>query len=73
VWEWVQDCYDDKAYAGKAPLDGKAYGVSGCEQRVLRGGSWDGNPLGLRTANRVRNTPGNRSGGTGFRLARTVF
>lgn len=27
VWEWVQDCYDDKAYRGKAPNDGQAYGV----------------------------------------------
>jgi formylglycine-generating enzyme required for sulfatase activity len=73
VWDWVQDCYDDKAYAGKAPTDGRAYEVSGCGQRVLRGGSWSGDPQWLRSANRGSDTPGNRNSSTGFRLARTAF
>jgi formylglycine-generating enzyme required for sulfatase activity len=71
VWEWVQDCYDKDAYAGKAPSDGRAYEMPGCSSRVLRGGSWSFNPAWARSAHRVRYPPGNRSL-IGFRLARML-
>ena len=40
--------------------------------RVLRGGSWNNNPRNLRSANRNRNTAGNRNNNNGFRVARTL-
>ena len=41
-------------------------------QRVLRGGSWNNKPGNLRSANRNRNTAGNRNNNNGFRVARTL-
>jgi len=50
VWEWCQDWYHE-TYQG-APSDGSAW-LDGVQQvRVLRGGSWLGNPWTLRSANR---------------------
>ena len=37
--------------------------------KVLRGGSWDGNPYNTRSANRYNNGPGLRHGNLGFRCA----
>ena len=51
VWEWVEDCWH-ASYAG-APKDGRAWTTGGnCTNRVLRGGSWSGEPWNLRAANR---------------------
>jgi formylglycine-generating enzyme required for sulfatase activity len=72
AWEWVQDCYDEKAYAGQAANDGRAHEVAGCSTRVLRGGSWGDIPQIVRSASRVRSTPDNRSFSTGVRLARML-
>ena len=70
VWEWVQDCYKD-TYAA-APSDGRATSdVASCS-RVLRGGTWDGNPWFLRSAGRSNLAPDNRLSGQGFRVARTL-
>ncbi len=71
VLEWVEDCYAN-SYA-KAPKDGTAFTASGCERRVLRGGSWDSYPGYFRSANRSWNSPGNRYYLSGFRVARTFF
>jgi formylglycine-generating enzyme required for sulfatase activity len=62
VWEWVQDCYHD-SYDG-APKDG-----DDC-WRVLRGGSWDDEPIFVRSADRNRYYPLNVGYGGGFRVAR---
>ena len=72
VWEWVEDCWYGN-YGG-APVDGSAW-VSGgdCEERVLRGGSWDYVPGFLRSAFRFRNSPGIRNSSGGFRIARTLI
>ena len=73
VWEWVQDCYDEQAYRGKAPNDGGAYEVAGCSLRVLRGGSWDVIPRIARAAYRNWNAPDYRNiYFVGFRLARML-
>ena len=72
VWQWVQDVWHDN-YEG-APTDGSAWTSGGNQsRRVLRGGSWGNYPQGLRSADRGRNSPDGRDGGSGFRLARTVF
>ena len=68
VWEWTQDCWHDN-YIG-APTDGSAW-TAGCttDYRLLRGGSWSGDPAVLRSANRGRYIPDFRSSSDGFRLA----
>ena len=67
VWEWVQDCWND-SYKG-APKDGSAWMSGNCSSRVIRGGSWDHVPRGLRSAYRGWDTRSNRYGNVGFRLA----
>ena len=70
VWEWVEDCWNG-SYAG-APSDGSAWRSGECSVRVLRGGSWFGLPRDLRSADRVRDSTGNRHSEDGFRVARTL-
>jgi formylglycine-generating enzyme required for sulfatase activity len=66
VWEWCADWYG--AYSSKKmnPL-----GAERGATRVLRGGSWDGDPSVCRTAYRNRSRPTNRYNIVGFRLARS--
>jgi formylglycine-generating enzyme required for sulfatase activity len=67
VWEWVQDWYDEKYYSGSPGTDPR--GPSSGSFRVNRGGSWDADASGCRSADRNGNTPGNRICDLGFRLA----
>lgn len=52
VWEWTQDCWHD-SYNG-APSDGSAWTGGDCSRRLERGGSWNFNPVGVRSASRGR-------------------
>ena len=72
VWEWVEDCWNE-SYEG-APSDGRAWTSGDCSRRVLRGGSWDFfMEMGsVRSAVRSSAAAGGRSGGFGFRVARTL-
>ena len=70
VWEWTEDCWNE-SYDG-APRDGSAWESGNCGRRVLRGGSWDSEPWGLRSANRYWYSSGVRSDFLGFRVARTL-
>ncbi|MDQ7839342.1 MAG: SUMF1/EgtB/PvdO family nonheme iron enzyme [Thermodesulfobacteriota bacterium] len=67
VWEWCADRYG-KNYYRSSPLrnpEGPGEGV----YRVLRGGSWNiGLTDYLRCADRLRNNPGNKDYGLGFRV-----
>jgi formylglycine-generating enzyme required for sulfatase activity len=67
VWEWCEDVWHGN-YTG-APADGSAW-ITGGEQdkRVLRGGSWDDDGGGCRSAHRLRNGAGDRSDDLGFRV-----
>ncbi len=72
VLEWVEDCWHN-SYRG-APVEGVAWLESGggdCERRVIRGGSWFDDPVGVRSAPRLGGIPVLRIHGIGFRLART--
>ncbi len=70
VWEWVADHWHDDY--GEAPNDGSAWTTPGSEgRRVLRGGSWVGDPGGLRAGARNGIGTGSRDNYSGFRLART--
>ncbi len=71
VWEWVQDCYNEKAYA-TAPRDGSAAPDEPNCNRVLRGSSWLGNPRSMRAAFRNGIHPDYRFNGYGFRVARDL-
>lgn len=71
VWEWVQDCHDENAYA-TAPTDGSAVPDEPDCDRVLRGGSWMGNPRSMRAAFRNAIFPEYRLSGYGFRVARAL-
>jgi formylglycine-generating enzyme required for sulfatase activity len=72
VWEWCEDIWHD-SYIG-APTDGSAW-LEGADDRprVVRGGSWFGNPRILRAASRDRFSTDNRFDGIGIRLARTLI
>jgi formylglycine-generating enzyme required for sulfatase activity len=69
VSEWVQDC-NSLGY-GDQPVDGTAY-LSGnkCHYRMIRGGSWRNNPLGLRSAIRYRWILDVQDSDIGFRLVK---
>ena len=69
VTEWTADCWND-SYAG-APSDGSAWTQGNCGYRVVRGGSWNGIPRIVRSANRYRIESGSRTFSYGFRVART--
>jgi formylglycine-generating enzyme required for sulfatase activity len=70
VSEWVEDCYVGDYTA--APKDGRAVTIQDCNQRVVRGGSWDDFPRNVRAAYRIDYAPYYQSYTIGFRLARTV-
>src|SRR5438477_186521 len=70
VMDWTEDC-SNANYSG-APTDGTAWQSGDCGRRVVRGGSWDMDLSGVRSANR-RSPPTSRRNTTlGFRLARTL-
>lgn len=70
VWEWTQDCWNTH-YRG-APVDGSAWSAGDCTMRVVRGGSWDDGPPGVRAAYRVGSPVVVRVYGRGFRVAYTA-
>lgn len=68
--EWVQDDWYD-SYEG-APTDGSAWLGGDDGMKVLRGGSWNLDPQGLRSADRGRGSPDLRDNSIGFRVSRTL-
>ena len=70
LWEWVQDCWHP-SYEG-APADGSEW-VQNCKDptvKVRRGGAWDMNAAGVRSAIRSPGSQHDRSNLYGFRVAR---
>lgn len=71
VWDWCEDV--GNANYNDAPTDGSAWLTGNAPlARIIRGGSWDINPLYLRSAFRTGLPPTYRKNFLGFRLARTV-
>ena len=68
VGEWVQDWYGDYPSDSVADPKGPPTGA----RRVVRGGGWNYNALGCRSAIRLKNSPGDCNFILGFRLARSV-
>jgi formylglycine-generating enzyme required for sulfatase activity len=71
VREWVDDCATDSNY-DEAPSNGSAVSKQVCYRRVLRGGSWGSDPMGLRSAYRFGTATSVQETFNGFRLARTL-
>jgi formylglycine-generating enzyme required for sulfatase activity len=69
VWQWTADCWHD-SYQGNPPTDGAAWIDRDCKSRVVRGGSWTGNPGDRRSAERLRDGASAAASDQGFRLAR---
>ena len=70
VWEWTEDCWNG-SHSG-APSNGSAWLSGECDLRVLRGGSWDNDPVRLRSADRGRLSATFRLNNIGFRIARDL-
>ena len=70
VHEWVEDCWND-SYVG-APTDGSAWMSGDCDRRVIRGGSFNLLPIGLRSPTRGEDPRAYRHNFQGFRLARDL-
>jgi formylglycine-generating enzyme required for sulfatase activity len=68
VWEWCGDGYAADYYTQSPPAD--PAGPAQAAVRTARGGSWDYNPRGMRSASRNGTAPGNRNFSVGFRVAR---
>jgi formylglycine-generating enzyme required for sulfatase activity len=69
VWEWCQDEFGP--YQPGPVVDPLGVGEGeGVRLRVVRGGSWDVNAGGARSALRVRVVAGDRASSLGFRVAR---
>jgi formylglycine-generating enzyme required for sulfatase activity len=70
VLDWNEDCWNPN-YSG-APTDGTAWQSGDCGRRVARGGSWDADLSGVRSANRRAPPASSRNTTVGFRVARTL-
>ena len=67
VWEWTADWY-----ASYTPSPARnPHGPSEGTERVLRGGSWNGDLNSVRAAFRGRDSPGFSIINFGFRCAKT--
>jgi formylglycine-generating enzyme required for sulfatase activity len=67
VEEWYQDWWDEDYYA-KCAADGTVKNPPGAEKGSFRGGSWDGDPRGCRSAFCYNWLPDDRGRSIGFRL-----
>jgi formylglycine-generating enzyme required for sulfatase activity len=67
VWEWCQDDYSDNYDV--TPVDGRAWiSQENSGLKMLRGGSWDGDPSDCRSAIRSYGGPDSRDYFVGFRV-----
>lgn len=66
VWEWCSDWYGENYYQSSARNNPE--GAGNGSFRVIRGGSWYGNPRVVRAAYRNGFDPTSQSNGCGFRL-----
>ncbi|MEK7761082.1 MAG: SUMF1/EgtB/PvdO family nonheme iron enzyme [Nitrospirota bacterium] len=67
VWEWTADWYDEHFYAA-SPQRNPTGPLTGT-YKVIRGGSWDDEPVDVRSAYRGKYQPMERYDNIGFRCA----
>ncbi len=70
VSEWVADCWHD-SYR-RAPVDAQAWINPGCEDKVVRGGSWASSPAQTRSAWRLGSDADTTNARVGFRVVREI-
>ncbi len=68
IQEWCSDWYD-VAFYGNSPQKNPRGPKKG-SYKVVRGGGWNSNGAGLRSANRISYSPSVRSNNIGFRCAK---
>lgn len=66
--EWVEDCWNDSYRS--APTDGSAWTKPNCQERVLRGGSFNSDVRYVRSASRFKYDFDVRYYANGFRVVR---
>ena len=66
VFEWCQDWYDSTYYSVSPSIDPQ--GPASGSERIVRGGSWNGQANGARSAARGRIRPDFRNNDLGFRI-----
>ena len=72
IAEWTEDCGGLGTSNREIPGDGRPKTTGDCAWRILRGGFWDSDPEGLRSASRLWLPSGTQGKRIGFRLARTL-
>lgn len=70
VAEWVEDCWSNSYH--RKPAVQENYFKNPCNLRVFRGGSWQSDVTGIRSAHRSTNSGMYRYTYTGFRLVRDL-
>jgi formylglycine-generating enzyme required for sulfatase activity len=70
AFEWTEDCWN-RNYQ-RAPADNSPWAKGDCSLRVVRGGSWDSTPVGVRWAWRFKYPTDYRFADLGFRVVRTL-
>ncbi|MDJ1140481.1 formylglycine-generating enzyme family protein [Marinicella marina] len=70
VMEWVDDCWHDSYI--RAPGDGSAWVNRGCENRVIRGGSWGSANEEYQIHHRLKAATDFTDPRLGFRVAKTL-
>ncbi len=71
VWEWVNDWYDQNYYKNAPAQDPP--GLASGQHRVLRGGSWNSDPMIARASARGRLAPGDGGTNVGVRCGGEVI
>ena len=71
VFEWCWDWYAEYPDTSQQDYRGPITILSGPDQRILRGGSWDMSAEYLQIGMRARDEPWTATSNTGFRVART--
>jgi formylglycine-generating enzyme required for sulfatase activity len=70
VAQWVEDCWNSNLR--DLPGDGSARMSGDCSAHVIRGGSWNDDPVNLRSAARKYDIVSAREPNIGFRVAREL-
>ncbi|SDG15433.1 SUMF1/EgtB/PvdO family nonheme iron enzyme [Paraburkholderia phenazinium] len=70
VWQWVSDCWHS-SYKD-APADGRVWDASGCDARVIRGGSWREGADYMLVSTRFKYSESVRQSQNGFRVAKDL-
>ncbi len=71
VWEWCSDWYDVAYYGNSDEKNPK--GPKNGQYKVVRGGSWNSDGAGLRSANRISYSPSVRLNTIGFRCVKDSY